>query len=236
MRFTLWYGGRPQLVTLARGSGEFVALDGTHQTRYEMLGRNDQATLIRMTIEGEPYEIAIDENGEGNTAQLSPCEGGHCPCTIYGGENEVQGSCSNSSYPEYGEMRFTLWYGERPAVAQPAPQQPPPQQPPPQQAPQMVLLGSGSGDFNNANATFQFWGIDGQPSAMRIITGGQAYDIQLNPSAASEDTVTGQMTPPCVGGACSCEFFEEGTNYYMGSCETDYSQIGSNFAFRMPSQ
>jgi hypothetical protein len=197
-----------------------------------MLGRNGQATLIRMQIEGDPFEIAIDEGGEGTTGQLSPCEGGYCPCTIHETTQEVvQGSCSNSSYPEYGEMRFTLWYGSRPAVAQPAPQQQPPQQ-----APQMVLLGSGSGDFNNANATFQFWGQDGQPSAMRIITGGQAYDIQLNPSAASEDTVTGQMTPPCAGGACSCEFFEEGTNYYMGSCETDYSQIGSNFAFRMPSQ
>lgn len=172
-----------------------------------MLGRNDQATLIRMTIEGEPFEIAIDENGEGNTGQLSPCEGGYCPCTIYGGQNEVQGSCRNSSYPEYGEMRFTLWYGERPAVAQPAPRQP--QQPQPQ-APQMVLLGSGSGDFNNANATFEFWGQDGQRSVMRIVTGGQAYDIKLDANQNSEDLVRGQMTPPCAGGACSCEYFKEG--------------------------
>ncbi|MDH5501690.1 MAG: hypothetical protein OEY72_11390, partial [Gammaproteobacteria bacterium] len=128
---------------MASGPGEVVAKDvGRIDAKFEILGDGEQARLIRMTAGDKSLEIAVDvrhDSGKDGTGQLSPCEGGVCPCNMSEVDYGVSGSCTNNTYPEYGVLQFSIRLNDRPVphASQPVPQSAPPvQQPmPPAQAP-----------------------------------------------------------------------------------------------------
>ena len=120
-------------------------------------------------------------------------------------------------------MRFTLWRGEQ----QSAHQQPAQNQP--------QRLGTASGKFDGTPATFEFWGQNEQLTALRALAGGQTFDLVFSGGPNEYGEFLGQMTP-CAGGACPCNFFEEGQDYYMGSCDLTNPEYRLSFSFGGPSQ
>ena len=115
LRFTMQIDGQvpatQQWATLASGPGEGIAQGETRAANFEILGDDEQAWLIKIDTEGMAFEIAVaeaDVGGSVGKGQLSPCDGGDCPCTMTEIEGGIEGSCSNRAYPEHGDMRFTM--------------------------------------------------------------------------------------------------------------------------------
>ena len=114
LQFTMRIDGPPvaqQWASLASGPGEVTAQGETRAAKFEILGDDEQAWLVRIDTEGMAFEVAVaeaDVGGSVGRGQLSPCDGGDCPCTMTEIEGGIEGSCSNRAYPEHGDMRFTM--------------------------------------------------------------------------------------------------------------------------------
>jgi hypothetical protein len=257
---------------MATGRGKIIAQGGSYEANFQILGDGDIARNIKLAYGGLSQEIKIadEDAGGGNaTGQMSPCNGGNCPCNMAEVEDRIEGSCRNTAFPELGDMRFILCLGDpsacqqkvvrqpvvrppapkvvqQPVVRPPAPKvvqqpvvrpppivvqqpvvrpppptkqpvQPPAYKPPPPAKPQLVRIASGTGDFNDSQANFEFWGIDGQPTLLRIRARGGPWEVGINAGQNNQDQITGRLTP-CRGGVCACELWEEGENYLQGSC------------------
>jgi len=124
-------------------------------------------------------------------------------------------------------------------VGAPAPKAAPPPPPvaqaptpkPTPAQPQLVLLATGSGDFNDAGAEFGIWGLNGDATQIRIQSGGGNYVLQIDRNSSNSDALRGRLTP-CSGDGCSCEVIEEGQNYYMGFCDAADQRSENSFSFR----
>ena len=88
LRFTMQIDGQmpatQQWAMLASGPG--VAAQGERRdATFEILGDDEQAWLIKIDTAEMALEIAVaeaDVGGSAGTGQLSPCDGGDCPCTM----------------------------------------------------------------------------------------------------------------------------------------------------------
>jgi hypothetical protein len=207
--------------------------------------------------------VDVNDTGSNEgTGQFSPCDGGNCPCNMSEVEYGIHGVCRDVANPDYGEVQFSIWLnGEPPKTQQVTPsvvQSRPPEPkvpdisdsvavtvvgaPAPSAAPapvaqppvaqQLTLLTNGSGDFNDAGAEFGIWGRNGKASEVRIQTGRGNYVFSIDENSSIEDKLRGRLTP-CSGGACSCEMFEEGQDYYMGFCDAADPQNQVTFSIRL---
>ncbi len=132
MQFSIWVNGRPaaqQFELMASAAGEVVSPDvGRLDAEFDVLGDGEQVRLIKMNAGGNSFEIAVDINNDGGndgTGQLSPCEDGVCRCNMSEVDYGIQGSCTNTAYPEHGAMRFSVFLNGRPPAPENALSVPP---------------------------------------------------------------------------------------------------------------
>lgn len=232
-----------QFETMATGKGEVITQARSYDANFEILGDGEQARLINLTFAGLSRQINIPENHSGNNTgfgQMTPCEGGNCSCRMDEVEDRIEGGCSNQTIRDAGDMRFILCLGGQarcgqqavsrsaPAPAptrppRPAPVQVPVQQSTPAPVPQLQLLARGNGEFSDAQANFEFWGNNGQPTLIKISGGAGQYQIGMHAGQENSDHVSGNLQP-CSSGGCQCELWEEGDDYLQGACLTGAGQ------------
>jgi hypothetical protein len=135
--FAMWFSDRPpaqQFSVMASGPGEIVSPEGRIETNFEIRGDGEQARLIKfMDPNNVAFEISVAENNDGGTegkGQLSPCEGGDCPCSMSEVDYGILGVCSNTARPDHGELQFSVWLNGRPSSSVAAVVPPPTRQVP----------------------------------------------------------------------------------------------------------
>jgi hypothetical protein len=245
---------------MATGRGKITIQGDSYDANFQILGDGEIARSIKLAYGGLSQEIVVgDDAGDGRgSGQMSPCNGGNCPCNMAEVEDRIEGSCRNTAFPDLGDMRFILCLGDpsacqqqvvekpvvrppprvvqQPAVRPPPPRvvqqptvrpppprriqepaRPPAYQPPPPAKSQLLKIASGTGEFNDSQANFEFWGIDGQPTVLKIRARGGPWEVGFDTGQNDQEQIMGRLMP-CRGGVCACELWEEGENYLQGSC------------------
>ena len=98
---------------MATGYGKVQSSEGTFNADYELWGKSGQMALVKMKVGGKNFQIRLNSFSADKSrasGQLTPCEGGVCPCNLSANEQakRVFGACKNNAHPEQGQMQFGI--------------------------------------------------------------------------------------------------------------------------------